>query len=361
MKGFAVVYGETLFYFQLMITKNVVLPIVISVEENVYCRIPSIIAAKGLVFTNPLVVSGRGATKAIAEKLAIHIKTSHKPLSVKDASIDEIERIQNQIIEHGYDSLFAVGGGKAIDAGKYAAFLCGINFISIPTAVSNDGIASPVAVIENRGRTESRMTTIPTALIADLSIISKAPVSTTKSGIGDLISNLSASLDWKLASVVKKEPYDALTASMAESAAYKLIGATPLSLRDHRFLQAFIEGLIMSGTAMAIHGSSRPSSGAEHMISHAIDSLYDSPGSHGEQCGIATLFTLALHSLPIEQIKKVVEKLDLKKRPSDINLSKKEFLRAVSKAPATRPGRFSILDRTTTKEHENAYSIAFEE
>jgi glycerol-1-phosphate dehydrogenase [NAD(P)+] len=343
-----------------MIAKNVNLPVIICVEENLLCQTPQLISSKGLVFNNPLIVTGRGRTKQIGEQLIPYLKPRHSAISVKDASLSEMERIRQRIVEKNIDSLFAVGGGKAIDAGKCAAFSCGINFIAIPTAVSNDGIASPVAVIENCGRTESRMTSIPTALIADLTVIEKAPPGTTRSGVGDLLSNLSAALDWKLAAINTKEPFDAFTASMARSAALKILETSVPDLHNHDFLRSLIEGLVMSGMAMTIHGSSRPSSGSEHMISHAMDALFDSPGSHGEQCGVATLFTLALHNEPTEKIRVLFNRLKLKKQPSDLGLTKKEFLKAVSKGPSMRTGRYSILNEADSKSKEWAYSIAFE-
>ncbi|MBL8028829.1 MAG: iron-containing alcohol dehydrogenase family protein [Fibrobacteres bacterium] len=344
-----------------MIAKNVNLPVIICVEENLLLKTPKLMSSRGLILNNPLIVTGRGKTKLIGDQLKNALNPITAPMTVKDASLTEMERIRKKIIDRNIDCLIAIGGGKAIDAGKCAAFSCGINFIAIPTAVSNDGIASPVAVIENCGRTESRMTAIPTAMIADLSVIEKAPAATTRSGVGDLISNLSASLDWKLASIKNSEPFDAFTASMAKSAAEKILESKSQSLTNHDFLRSLIEGLVMSGMAMTIHGSSRPSSGSEHMISHALDALYGSPGSHGEQCGISTLFTMKLHKKPIDTIRELFKKLNMKERPSDLGITKREFLRAVSKGPSMRPGRYSILNETDLKAKERAYDSAFEQ
>ncbi len=343
-----------------MIAKNVNLPVIICVEENLLLKTPKLISSRGLILNNPLIVTGRGKTKQIGDQLRYALDPRTSPMTVKDASLSEMERIRKKIVEKNIDCLIAIGGGKAIDAGKCAAFSCGINFVAIPTAVSNDGIASPVAVIENCGRTESRMTAIPTALIADLSVIESAPPATTRSGVGDLVSNLSAALDWKLASLKNSEPFDAFTASMAKSAAVKILETSTPSITSHDFLRALIEGLIMSGMAMTIHGSSRPSSGSEHMISHSLDALYGSPGSHGEQCGIATLFTMTLHKKSTDNIRELFKKLNMKERPSDLGITKREFLKAVSRGPSMRPGRYSILNETDSKAKERAYDAAFE-
>ena len=42
-------------------------------------------------------------------------------------------------------TVISIGGGKVIDAGKYAAFLRNIPFISVPTSSSSDGFSSASA------------------------------------------------------------------------------------------------------------------------------------------------------------------------------------------------------------------------
>jgi len=45
-----------------------------------------------------------------------------------------------------------------------------------------------------------------------------------------------------------------------------------------------VEGLVVSGVAMVLAGNSRPSSGAEHLISHALD-RFPIHDLHGLQVG----------------------------------------------------------------------------
>jgi len=47
-----------------------------------------------------------------------------------------------------------------------------------------------------------------------------------------------------------------------------------------------VEGLVVSGVAMVLAGNSRPSSGAEHLISHALD-RFPIHDLHGLQVGVA--------------------------------------------------------------------------
>ena len=47
-------------------------------------------------------------------------------------------------------AVISIGGGKVIDAGKYAAFLRNIPFISVPTSSSSDGFSSASASLLDR-------------------------------------------------------------------------------------------------------------------------------------------------------------------------------------------------------------------
>ena len=43
------------------------------------------------------------------------------------------------------------------------------------------------------------------------------------------------------------------------------------SIKDELFLKELVDSLAMSGIANEIAGSSAPTSGSEHLISHALD------------------------------------------------------------------------------------------
>ena len=114
-----------------------------------------------------------------------------------------------------------------------------------------------------------------------------------RSGIGDAISNLAAIADWRLAGRERGEPVDGLAVTFAQSAAMAILHRTD-GIDDEDFLVALAEALVLSGLAMATAGSSRPCSGADHEILHAIDHLFPGTARHGELAGAGTLFTAFL-------------------------------------------------------------------
>jgi len=329
------------------------------VDHGALTRIRPLLSERNVFLKKCLIVTGDEPLHSIARSVAREIGCPSDILIVRDSTLAETAVVQKAIDRGAPDAVIGVGGGVAIDVAKYAASEKAVGFISIPTAVSNDGISSPIAVIKCKGRTRSLNAHMPMAVIADLDVIQKSPVRTIRSGMGDLVSNLSACADWRLAWHKGKDRIDDFAETISRNAAIQLIEHRSAALNGSALLKTLIEGLIMSGIAMGITGSSRPSSGAEHMISHAIDLLYHRGSSHGEQVGVATLFTLHLHHIKTDAVRRMFTRFSMAATPAALGLSRKEFLCSVRKAPEMRRGRYSILDETDVKTIEKAYHAVF--
>jgi glycerol-1-phosphate dehydrogenase [NAD(P)+] len=267
--------------------------------------------------------------------------------------------VRNVIHKSSIDLILAVGGGKVIDTAKYTAYLEDINFISIPTVLSNDGIASPIAVIDGK----SLGAIPPFGVIADLKIMQSAPLKHIRAGIGDLISNLSATEDWRIAYNDRKEKLNGYAILLSESASELILNGEIENLKSITFLDKLVRGLLLSGIAMSIAESSRPCSGGEHEISHAIDILFPGKSLHGEQVAVGSLFTLYLQkNRNYEIVKKFLKKCGLCDNYSQLGLSLEEFVDVIYFAPKTREGRYTILEKLnlTKKEIKEKVKEVFE-
>jgi glycerol-1-phosphate dehydrogenase [NAD(P)+] len=186
----------------------------------------------------------------------------------------------------------------------------------------------------------------PIGIVVDLDVVRQAPRRTLTAGIGDVLSNLCAIADWELSHAMTGEPVDGLAVAMARTAAESVL-RQPGGVGDDAFLTVLAEALVLSGVAMTVAGSSRPSSGACHEICHAIDQLMPAKAvSHGEQCGIGAAFALFLRE-DVERAHAVIDVLrrhGLPVLPAEIGLTSDEFIEAVAYAPRTRPGRYTILE-----------------
>ena len=239
-----------------------------------------------------------------------------------------------------------------MDVGKYAASLENVNFLSIPTVTSNDGISSPIAVIRSEGKSMSLGAKMPLGVIADLRVIKDAPLRMIRAGVGDLISNLSAIEDWKLAFREGKERFDNFAALLAEAGAEAVLNFAKPDLRDLNFLFRLINGLVLSGVAMGIAGSSRPCSGGEHEISHALDRVASKPALHGEQVALGTILTTYFRGGDFASLKDFLAALGLPLTVEELCLSSQELVKAIVQAPQTRPGRYTILEKIGVDENK---------
>jgi glycerol-1-phosphate dehydrogenase [NAD(P)+] len=123
---------------------------------------------------------------------------------------------------------------------------------------------------------------------------------------------------------------------------------------DDAFLIALAESLVLSGLAMATAGSSRPCSGGDHEILHAIDHLFPGTAHHGELAGACSLFTSFLRRDEglTRGIDACLSRHELPRTPGDLGLSAEQFAEAVAAAPGTRPDRFTILEHLALDEAE---------
>jgi glycerol-1-phosphate dehydrogenase [NAD(P)+] len=110
---------------------------------------------------------------------------------------------------------------------------------------------------------------------------------------------------------------------------------------------------------MTVAGSSRPCSGGDHEILHAIDQLFPGAGTHGELAGVGALFCTWLRGddCSTALLADCLARHGLPRTPADLGLSAADFTKAVLCAPATRPGRFTILERLCLTEVQAAARV----
>ena len=212
--------------------------------------------------------------------------------------------------EHGVDLLWnqlpvntefliAVGSGTIHDITRYCAYRKGIPFVSCPTAASVDGFCSSVAAMTWEGAKKTLTAVSPKIVLADLNMISKAPLNLAKSGFGDMIGKYIALADWKISHIVTGEYFcHRIHDIMMEATDAVKQSSIGIAKGDVASYEKLTYGLLMSGLAMQMLGNSRPASGAEHHISHLIEMSPEGIGVssdalHGEKVGVATLLACA--------------------------------------------------------------------
>lgn len=328
------------------------LPIIFQVDEGIILDVNEYLIRNKLFFSNVLVVSGKSYSFKYAEKLAN--KNSWATYILEDNSFKDVEELRAHSLTNNIDLIIGVGGGKVIDTVKRVSYLTNINHLSVPTIISNDGLVSPIAVIKNDlGRTESLPAMMPMGVVIDIDVIKDSPIHFIRAASGDILSNLSATNDWILAFMENKERMNDIAYHLSKSAANSLLHYESVCLKSKQFLRLVVQGQINSGIAMSLAGTSRPCSGSEHLISHAVDFLeYSDNVLHGTQVASISLFTLFL------QDKLEPKHIDYANNTNIpivftelLNTKSESTMRKLyQKSKSMRPGRVTILDKISEEE-----------
>jgi glycerol-1-phosphate dehydrogenase [NAD(P)+] len=279
------------------------------------------------------------ATRLLGHEVIEFISTAN--------TAESVAAVADQIIAVKPGIVVGVGGGRVVDVAKLAAAASGVDFVSVPTQASSDGICSPIAVIvSEQGKPQSLGARIPVGIVADMDALASAPMPTWRSGLGDLVSNVSAVRDWRHAHELEGEAIDDFACLTSEAAALSVV-EDDADLGDGEYRRKLIRGLILSGIAMEMAGSSRPASGSEHLISHALDELLERPHLHGLQVALGTIAAFLLRGEDCSGLIRFYRRVGLPVVPADLGVGLPLFIEAIRRAPRTRPGRWTWLGDVT--------------
>ena len=330
-----------------------VLPRIVVTGPGVLEQLPAVIAEldlpeRGLIVcdSNTLKIAGGQVNEYL--EIGGH---QMKKVVVEGANSQELLRVEDAL--DGIDFLVGVGGGRPIDLAKQAGFNKNIPFVSIPTAASHDGFGSARSSIRQAGRKTSMQAIPPIAVVADTTIISRAPSRLLAAGVGDIVSNQTAVLDWRLDG--QKADYSEYAAALSEMAAQLVEdGIEKVASGTEEGVRLVVKALISSGVAMSIAGTSRPASGGEHKFSHWLDANSDNPALHGEQCGLGSIVTMYLHGGDWEKIRDTLKAVNAPINSKGLGMDDGMVLSAFINSKEIRPQRTTILDKTEPKAIEEA-------
>lgn len=248
-------------------------------------------------------------------------------------------------------AIIAIGGGKVIDAGKYTAFLRNLPFISVPTSSSSDGFSSASASLIVEGKRTSVPARLAYGIIVDTEVIRTAPERFIYSGIGDMVSKITALYDWLFEAQAGYAQVNDFAVMIAKKAVNSFVRTPFQSIKEELFLRELLDSLAMSGIANEIAGSSAPTSGSEHLISHALDKLLEQPQLHGIQVGIATYLMARVQDHRYERVNRIFTDTGFWSYVETLGMRKEDFARAIDLAPSIKPHRHTYL-------HEEKYREA---
>ena len=301
-----------------------------------------------LVVSGPITYPLAGVTvaKSVA-KSGLHV--DH--IIVKGSTEKELGQVIDAVKKTKPSIVLGVGGGKDIDLAKLGSARASVQFMSIPTAASHDGIASPYASIKGEAKPYSIRAQAPVAILGDIGVIANSPYDLLAAGCGDIVAKFSAVKDWQLANKLKNEYYGDYAAELAlMSAELVTRNAKEVVKRSIDGIRTVVEALISCGVAMSIAGSSRPCSGAEHLFSHALDIVAGETSLHGGRTGVGAVLCSYLQGSNWEAIREFLQEIGAPSTAKELNVTPEQVVTALTMAHSLRPERYTILGETGVTE-----------
>ncbi|OPY32506.1 MAG: Glycerol-1-phosphate dehydrogenase (NAD(P)+) [Methanomassiliicoccales archaeon PtaU1.Bin124] len=339
--------------------RSMVFPRQVLVGHGVIEMVPQVCKEFGLSGT-ALIIAGEKTVRAAGDVVKDGLRKDGydvQSVLVGEASEDNLRKVEKVAKECKADFLLGVGGGTKIDLAKMAAMNLGLEFLSVPTSASHDGIASGRASLKNSKGPVSMDAKVPLGVIADTAIIVQSPFRLLAAGCADVISNSTALMDWEFAKRLRNESFSRSAYALASYTAETVIEHADLirpGLEESVWIA--IRPIIISGISMSVAGSSRPTSGSEHMFSHALDLIAPGKALHGEQCGVGCIMMMYLHGGDWHRIRDALIKIGAPTSAQGLGVTKEQVIQALVTAHKVRKDRFTILGMGLTA--EAAESIA---
>lgn len=204
------------------------------------------------------------------------------------------DRLRAVVDDDGIVAVIAVGAGTVNDLAKITCNRLALPYAAVATAPSMNGYTSAGAALLEAGIKTTVSCAPPDAVIAPVSLSRAAPPAMLQAGLADLRSRPVSGADWYLAHRLLDMPYDTDALELA-AVAERVTSGTAAGLRhgDGEAVARLLTGLLLSGLAMDIAGTSAPASGGEHLVSHYLDMRHFAHGGphdlHGRQVGVASL------------------------------------------------------------------------
>jgi Glycerol dehydrogenase and related enzymes len=201
----------------------------------------------------------------------------------------------------GCDVIVAVGGGKAIDAGKAVALRLGTPVISVPTIASTDGPASRgIAMYDDAHRLVrvDQMPANPAAVIVDSQVIAQAPVRFLRAGVGDAIAKtFEAEACWAGSGLTKHGTRPSYAGRAVARVAYQMLrdhAITGLADAERHQVTEALEATIEACVLLSAMGFENGGLSVAHSVTRGLMTLRGARERlHGEHVAYGALVQLA--------------------------------------------------------------------
>ena len=274
---------------------------------------------------------GREAGRFVVTTMPVPWELTRERLGAAPAEVLMVDSMQQSAVDAQIaaaatcDTVVAIGGGQAIDLGKYLAWRRGCRLITIPTVVSVDAFVTPKAALRQANRVVYVGHASPDPLIIDYELIRTAPRALNVAGAGDLLSIHTATFDWELAERAGRSeyPFSAADADRArEILADTAVAADDIAAVSDAGIDAIVDGYLRVNTICLPADHYRVEEGSEHFLFYELEERLARSFIHGPIIGLGIyLMSRLQHNRP-EWITGVMDRMGLDYQPAAMGIDR---------------------------------------
>ncbi len=290
--------------------------------------------------------SGRGAVNELGTQLGRYVVvTMPVPWSVTEPRLGrsplQVLEVQDVDLAHAQaleaqardcDTVVAVGGGQAMDMGKYLAWKRGCPLVNIPTIVSTNAYVTRAVGVRNGGKVEYIGEVTPELVVIDYDLIRTAPPELNLAGCGDILSIHTASFDWHMAYQAAKEPrgYNVQAVERAQALVQRLDQQAEdiRSLADEG-IRALVECYLEINDICIPLGHYGVEEGPEHFFAYNVEYITHRTFVHGWLVGLGIQLLSQFQENDPLGIEALMQRLGLPHSPRVNGLTRAELTEAL--------------------------------
>ncbi len=238
------------------------------------------------------------------------------------------------------DYVLAIGGGNAMDMGRYVAFQLGRPMVAIPTIVSTGAIfQTGVFAIDGDKRQSFPETVEPEMLLFDYGVIRAAEPRFNNMGMGECMCQLASVAGWRwwIDQGLESEPWDQAAADhileWTRDRATRYSADLDADGRPNEIairISAEVNRERWELPARAAAGGH----GIDHELTNAFIWVHDRELLHGEAVALGTLINNYVYDWKFTETKQWLDDCRVRYTPADIGCSHEELRTALDRIPA---------------------------
>jgi glycerol-1-phosphate dehydrogenase [NAD(P)+] len=251
------------------------------------------------------------------------------PKNVDEKFLDELAK-NNQ----GHDIIVGIGGGVAIDAGKFLSWKWNLPYMRIPSIISVDAFLTKEVGVRNENRVRYIGCSEPNNIVIDYELIRSAPQKLNYAGTCDVLSICTALGDWKIAKEQFGDKFNQKIYDRAFKLAKDMLSKPEeLKVLSDKGIKYLVDCLIAECYICADWGNARPEEGGEHHLAYCVERVSPKQYLHGSLVGLNMLVVLKLQgsnaAFTVEEVKDYFDRIGHEYKPKQIGIDRETYKKAL--------------------------------